>query len=90
MPEKEEQNIRRSKFYGLKTPDALRILYRLGQYILSDQAEIEQVKRWPRIIMPLSESEKADQQTTNAMSKRGRRFFPFRHLSIWVALVCRV
>lgn len=90
MPEKEGQNIRRSKFYGLKTPDALKILYGLGQYILSDQAEIEQVKCWPRIIMPLSESEKADQQTTNATSKRGRRFFPFRYLLIWVALVCRV
>lgn len=37
-------------FFELENPDALRILYGLGQYILSGQAEIEQVKRLPRII----------------------------------------
>lgn len=48
MPEEQEQNIRRSKFFELKTPDgrkeALRILYGLGQYILSGEAEVKQVR----------------------------------------------
>ena len=50
MPNGQEQTIRRSKLFELETPGALRILYGLGQYILSGQAEIEQVKRLPRII----------------------------------------
>lgn len=50
MPNGQEQTIRLSKFFELENPDALRILYGLGQYILSGQAEIEQVKRLPRII----------------------------------------
>ena len=48
MPEKQEQNIRRSKFFELKTPggrkEALRMLYGLGQYILSGLTEVEQVR----------------------------------------------
>lgn len=48
MPAFERQDIRRSKFFELKDPDgrkeALRMLYGLGQYILSGQAEMEQLR----------------------------------------------
>lgn len=48
MPAFERQDIRRSKFFELKDPDgrkeALRMLYGLGKYILSDQAEMEQLR----------------------------------------------
>ena len=48
MPASERQFIRRSKFFELKESDgrkeALRMLFGLGQYILSGQAEIGQLK----------------------------------------------